>query len=161
MNEIVNNKAQAPLPAKHSPTFQGLRIGKKTAKALEVMAYEGLSLPLAAKRYSMRTDNLNRAFSRPEVKERFNQLVKSIRDGAGVRAHLRIDHLSQTSESDHVQLEGSKWLAGVADIAPIKRVQGKFSHNHTFGGFTFGDYEEEKAKDITPPLDQTSSDADE
>jgi hypothetical protein len=111
------------------------------------MAYEGLSLHLAAKQHKIRPDNFTRTFNIPAVRRVYNQLVKSIRDNAGQQAYVRMVNLSQTSQSDHVKLEANKWIAGVDGIAALKRVEGRMQHSHTFGGF---DYPEPDTVDVTP-----------
>ncbi len=128
-------------------TFDGLGLGDKSIEALEAMAYEGLSLHLAAKRADIRVDNFNRTFSNPRVRRVYNQVVKSIRDNAAQQAYIRMVGLAQTSQSDHVRLEANKWIAGVDGIAAVKRVEGKMHHTHAFGGF---EYDEPEAVDITP-----------
>lgn len=128
-------------------TFEGLGLGKSSVEALEAMAYEGLSLHLAAKQHKIRTDNFTRTFNNPRVRRVYNQVVKAIRDNAGQQAYVRMVNLSQTSSSDHVKLEANKWIAGVDGIAALKRVEGRMQHTHAFAGF---DYPEPDTVDVTP-----------
>ena len=129
------------------PPFEGLNLGQKSIKALEAMAYEGLSLPIAAERNEMIVGNLNRAFNLPKVRRAYNQIVAALKQNEGLRAYMRIVRLSQVANSDHVKLEANKWIAGVDGIAALKRVEGKFSHTHAFGGF---DYPDPEPIDVTP-----------
>ncbi len=117
------------------------RMSDQLRTALEAMAHEGLSLPLAAGRAKMAPESLKAAFRRPHVKQAYNQLVMEIRNNAGQSAFLRINHLSQTADSETVKLEANKWVAGVDNIAPIKRVEGRVQVSHSFAGFTFDDGE--------------------
>lgn len=121
------------------PSFEGLGIGARSVQALELMVTEGLDAEIAAKRVGLRTNNFRRTFNLPQVRTAYIQAVKFLRQGAGQRAFRRIDHLAQTAQSEHVRLEGNKWVAGVEGLAPVKRVEGKFDINHTFGGFDYGE----------------------
>lgn len=131
-------------------SFEGLGLGEKTVTALEAMAYEGISLHIAARRLEMKPQNLTRAFNLPHVRRVYNQLVSAIRQNAAQEAYIRMVDLSQTSSSDHVRLEANKWIAGVGGIAALKRVEGRIHHTHAFGGFEF---EEPETVDITPDDD--------
>jgi hypothetical protein len=139
-------------------TFDGLKLSEHYVEALEAMAYEGLSLHLAAKKANIRPDNFSRTFNNPAVRRVYNQLLKSIRDNAGQQAYVRMVNLAQTSSSDHVRLEANKWIAGVDGIAALKRVEGRMQHSHTFGGF---EYPEPEPVDVTPDdaAPDTQSDA--
>ena len=117
--------------------FTGLRLGAKTVEALELMAYSAIPLKEAADQVGIRRSNLGRAFDMPAVRQRWNELVRQIRDNEGSAAYRRISELSRTAASEHVRLEANKWLAGVDGVAPVKRVEGKFAHAHSFGGFTY------------------------
>lgn len=114
------------------------RISPKLATMLEIMAYEGVSLPLAAERAGMAVSSAKKAMAKPHVKTSFNQLVADIRANAGQAAYLRIARLSEEATSETVRLEASKWVAGVDGIAALKKVEGKHSVSHTFGGFAYG-----------------------
>lgn len=138
-------------------TFDGLGLGEKTVKALEAMAYEGISLHIAARKNEMKPQNLTRAFNLPHVRRVYNQMVMAIRQNAAMEAYIRMIDLSQTSASDHVRLEANKWIAGVGGIAALKRVEGRIAHTHTFGGF---EYPEPEPVDVTPADTQSPADAD-
>lgn len=118
-----------------APNFKGLRLGKKNIEALEVMAYEGLSLNVAADRLGIRRANLQRAFDLPKVRSAFNSVTTYIRSNAAHQAYLRINHLSQTAKSEQVRLKAAEWLCGVDNIAPTKRVERRVQHDVAFGGF--------------------------
>lgn len=138
-------------------TLKGLRLGAKSTKAIEDMAYRGMPLTVAADTHKIRRDHLTRTFNRPEVRAVYNQIVKSIREGAAVQAYLRNVELSHAATSENVRLEANKWIAGVDGIAALKRVEGRMHHSHTFEGF---DYDAAMgAKDVSP--DTASDDDDE
>lgn len=115
------------------------RFGPQLREAMEAMAHEGISIKDAAIRAKMHIEALRRAFRKTHVKQAYNQLIADIRANAGQLAYLRINHLGQTAISENVKLEANKWVAGVDNIAPIKRVEGRVQVSHSFGGFTFGD----------------------
>lgn len=129
----------------------------KTRQALEDMAFEGLSLPHAAKRHGIRTDNLQRAYDRRKVRAAYYQVVKAVRDNAAQDAYRRIDHLSRTSDSERLQFDASRWIAGVDGISPVQKVDARHQHNVQFQGFAYPDIH---AKDVTP-ADSKSPDDDE
>ena len=129
------------------PTFKGLRLADRTIEALEMMAREGVSIREAAERVGARQDNLQRAFDLPPVRQRFNQLVAYIRANEMQAAWLRMSQLARTADSEHVKMECNKWLAGVDGLAPIKRVESKYSVHHSFGGFEMGTFEDEAPED--------------
>ncbi len=132
--DLEEAAAQAELPS-----FDNLGIGPKSVQALEMMAYEGLDYRVAAERAGIERRNFRRTFNLPQVRKAYMSVLSHLRANAGQRAFRRIDHLSQTAQSEHVRLEGSKWVAGVEGLAPVKRVEGKFDINHTFGGFDYGE----------------------
>jgi hypothetical protein len=45
--------------------------------------------------------------------------------------------MSETAASETVKLDAYKWIAGVDNIAPIKRVEGRMTHTHAFQWFGF------------------------
>lgn len=118
-------------------SFKGLGLAARTVKALDDMAYRGVPLPHAADAHNIRRDNLSRSFNSPQVRAVYNQIVKSIREGAAVQAYLRNVELAHTASSENVRLEANKWIAGVDGIAALKRVEGRMHHQHSFGGFDY------------------------
>lgn len=152
--EATDIKAQAALPS-----IYDLNLGTKTIEALELMLHEGVSSFLAAKRCGLRPDNLMRARNSKQVVKYWNHTVAQQRANSAQEAFQRINHLSQETQSDHVKLEANKWVAGVGGVAPIKRVEGKFSHSVSFGGFEFDEPEPEPI-DITPKHDTASGEVD-
>lgn len=123
-----------------------LRMSPQLKVAIEAMAYEGLELPDAAEKAGLQVQSLKVAFRKNHVKQAYNQLVAEIRSGAAVRAFLRVNTLSAKAKSEDVRLRAGQWVAGVGDIAPIRRVEGRHSHHVSFGGFGF----DGTALDITP-----------
>jgi hypothetical protein len=152
---LEQQKASASLPrivVKRVPGVRRARISPETRAAMELMAHEGISLPMAAQRVGMLQVSLERAMQRPVAKAAYSQLVKQIRENAAQSAYLRINHLGQVADSETVKLEANKWIAGVDNIAPVRRVEGRYQVSHSFGGFMFDD---DGAVDVTP--DDTSS----
>ena len=60
---------------------------------------------------------------------------------------MRIVELSQSAKSETVRADCNKWLAGVDNIAPVKRVEANYQHKVQFGGFEYPDLE---PIDVTP-----------
>jgi len=121
----------------------------KLKNAIELMASEGLTAKQAAPRAGMKLQSLQKALRRKHVIASVNQLSAEIRSGAAQRAFHRIDHAGATAKSEAVKLEANKWVAGVGNIAPVKRIEGRMSHSVTFGGFDYGETEPEPI-DVTP-----------
>lgn len=156
-------KGEAPAPNDDSEggapqvlSFRDVCTSEEYAQAFEEMAYEGKPIALAAKHHKIRTDNLTRAFNRPKIRKVYNQIVKSIKEGAGVQAYIRNIDLSVNSASDHVKADLNKWIAGVDGIAALKRVEGRMHHTHSFDGFEYPD--EEPPIDITPDAQSDAED---
>lgn len=150
-----DDKAPAPAEAlAETPqiSFKGLGLAARTVRALDDMAYRGVPLPHAADTHGIRRDNLTRSFSSPQVRAVYNQIVKSIREGAAVQAYLRNVELAHTASSENVKLEANKWIAGVDGIAALKRVEGRMHHQHSFAGFEFGGFDH-AAPDTTSEVD--------
>jgi hypothetical protein len=160
LNTTNNTKEINHIEGEALPSFEGTGLADNTVKALEEMAFEGKSLSLAAKANNIRTDNLTRTFNKPHIRHVYNQLVKTIKENAGMQAYIRNIQLSQTSGSDHVRADLNKWIAGVDGIAALKRVEGKFSHTHAFGGFDYPDPEPIDVTPTEPETDIQSVDAD-
>lgn len=132
------------MPEAQAQRTQGVtraRLSAEMKQVIEIMAYEGLPLPQAVERVGMNLKSAKKAMTKPHVKHAFNQLVAEIRSSAGQLAYLRINRMGSEAQSEPVKLEANKWIAGVDNIAPIRRVEGKYQHNHSFGGFEFGDYD--------------------
>lgn len=137
--EDIPKELQAELKDIDLPSFEDLRLGPKTINGLNLMAWEGIDISLAADRVGVRRDNFIRTFRTPSVRKVFNSILKAQNDNAGLMAYVRIKHLAHNATSEHVRLEANKWIAGVEGLAPVKRVEGRVSVNHTFGGFVFED----------------------
>jgi hypothetical protein len=126
-----------------------LRMSAELKTAIEAMAYEGLELPDAAEKAGLQVQSLKAAFRKNHVKQAYNQLVAEIRSGAAIRAFLRVNTLSAKAKSEDVRLRAGQWVAGVGDIAPIRRVEGRHSHHVSFSGFDM----DLSPLDITPDDD--------
>lgn len=159
MTDNTNNAPKAPSHAqpkdklgRFTPNAKG-----KTRKALDLMASEGIDDRLAAKRAGCRLDNLRRTLRMPENIAYLNQAINDVRQNAGQKAFMRNVHLAQTASSEHVRADLNKWIAGVDNIAPVTRVDGRMTHTHTFGGF---DFEPAPPVDVTPTDTKTVADDD-
>lgn len=124
----------------------------QTIDALEAMATTGITLRCAAKEYKVDKSTLQRALRRPRVKRAYDQVIKHIQQNAGMQAFLRINHMGQEANSENVKLDANKFIAGVAGISPIKKVEGHHTHNVKFGGFVFDD---DEPLDVTPENSQS------
>ena len=124
-----------------------VKIREKTRRALEAMAYEGLSPTQAADRFGIRRDNFSRVMKRPAVRQAYTALVGAIRDNAAQAAYMRINEMSMNAKSERVRLKANEWIAGVDGIAKVQRVEGRMRHQVIFGGFEYPDLE---TKDVTP-----------
>lgn len=138
-----------PIPPERTKTghFRA-RITKKIARLVEEMVHNALSRTEAAQRAGMTDDAARKALKRPHVKAYYNQAVADVRENAAQRAYLKIAKLSETGESERLQFDASRWVAGVDGIAPVQKVQGQHHHSHSFAGFEY------PTIDVTP--DKTS-----
>jgi hypothetical protein len=125
------------------------RLTANLKACIELMAHQGISIEKATADLGINLEATKRAFRKNHVKQAYNQLVAEIRSGAAVRAFLRVNHLGEAANSETVRLEANKWVAGVGDIAPIRRVEGRHSHHVSFAGFDM----DLNPLDITPDDD--------
>ena len=130
-----------------TPTGRKGRLSPQLRDTMDIMANEGVALPIAAERAGASVQAMKQAFRRPHVKQAYNQLIADIRANAAQGAYLRINHMSQTANSETVKLDANRWIAGVDGISPVQKVEGRHLHRHDFGGFDYGDTE---ARDVTP-----------
>lgn len=147
---------QAEAPVGEPPKQYKRRVSPAMREVIRIMAEEGASLPIAANKAKMTRDAAVRAFNRPHVKALYNSMIKEIRENAAQQAYMRINHLSETAESENVRLDSSKWIAGVDGLAPIRKLEGRFAHSHQFKGFDYAN-----PKDVTPTDDSASRGVDE
>ena len=73
----------------------------------------------------------------------------------GQQAHIRIVELSQNAKSETVRADCNKWLAGVDNIAPVKKVEANHQQQIAFGGFEVvldrsDDDNRDDPNDVTP-----------
>ncbi|MEM9584825.1 MAG: hypothetical protein AAGA08_17065 [Pseudomonadota bacterium] len=118
-----------------------VRISDQMHKCIDLMILEGLPLPLAAERADITRDTAVKNMRKPHVLQLFNQKVREVRENAAQAAYIRMSHLAVSSDSERIGLDANRWLAGVDGIAPVQKVQGSYSINHTFGGFVYPDLE--------------------
>lgn len=135
-------------------SFEGMGLQKPTIRALERMAWEGTSLHLAAEREGIKPWTIQRTLKNERVKSVLNQIRIAATANMGQDALVRVAQLSQTAQSESVRLEGNKWIAGVAGLAPVRRVEGRFNVQHSFGGFAY----DSEPIDVTPDADTSSGD---
>jgi hypothetical protein len=127
-----------PKPSlKRSGSMKRARLSPQMASVLDVMALEGLSVRDAARQVGMSPDAALKALKRPHVKTAYNHMLNEVRQNAAHRAYLRICHLAEAGDSEEVRLRACMWVAGVEDIAPLKKVQAQFASG-PFGGFLIG-----------------------
>ena len=138
MNDVTKTDVpERTVKGKYKP-----RVSAKMQAVVEIMAHEGLSLDVAAKRIKMDQRSARRAFKRPIVRAAFNALVKEVRENSAQQSFLRINNLSQRETNDRLKLEANKWVAGVGGISPVQKIQGQHQVAHSFAGFTYDDEDE-------------------
>jgi hypothetical protein len=157
LDTLTKGAAPPKLIVKRVKPNKQARISDQMRTVLEEMAFKGDDLKTASIAAGITYTAAMRAFHRPHIKAAYNQLVADIKANAGQAAYLTIRHMSKAAASETVKLEANKWVAGVDNIAPVKRVEGRFQHSHSFGGYDYGD----GAVDITPAPDTASGDDDE
>lgn len=135
MNDVTKSEiSERSKQGKYKP-----RVSTKMQAVIEIMAYEGLSLDLAAKQVGMEQRSARRAFKRPIVRAAFNALVKEVRENSAQQSFLRINHTSQRKTEDRLKFDANRFIAGVGGISPVQKVQAQHQVTHTFAGFTYND----------------------
>ncbi|MFT5799678.1 MAG: hypothetical protein ACI84R_003756 [Candidatus Azotimanducaceae bacterium] len=80
-------------------------------------------------------------YAQAHVLQLFNRRVKDVRENAAQGAYLRIAHQLVNSPNEFVKLDANKWVAGVDDISPVQKVEGRHSIARTFTGYEYPDLE--------------------
>ncbi|MEM7213052.1 MAG: hypothetical protein AAF479_14375, partial [Pseudomonadota bacterium] len=86
----------------------------------------------------MSDHGLYQAMTRPHVMALYNQEFTRLREGSAARAFINIVDLADNSTSQDVKVRANTWLAGVAGIAPVQKVQHSGQIAHTFEGYDYG-----------------------
>jgi predicted DNA-binding protein (UPF0251 family) len=123
------------------------RITARIKEVIRLMTEEALPRAEAAQRAGITDDAVQRAMKKKHVRAAYNQAVADVRENAAQKAYLKIARLSDAGDSQRLQFDASRWIAGVDGIAPVQKVEGRHMVNHSFAGFEY------------PTIDVTPGDA--
>jgi hypothetical protein len=139
-----------------------LRITKPVRTAIEAMVFEGLKRSEAAARSGITDHALYTALTKQHIKAYRRGLMDEMRTGEGHRAYVKLTVLKDSAASEHVQMESSKWVAGVAGISPVQKQEVKHSGSIDLRAGYVIDLTPKKpgddARDITPADMQSGDD---
>ena len=115
--------APALTPSGHFEGKDGrkLTISGKIRAAIGLMIEEGLTRQAAAEKAGIKDHSLYVALTKPHVKAFRMGLINEQRTSEGQRAYIKLTKLGDTASSEHVQMEASKWVAGVDGISPVQK----------------------------------------
>lgn len=112
------------------------RISGRVKVAIDAMVYEALPRSKAAKRAGLSEHGLYKALRKPPVLAYMNSQMGMIRTSAASRTIAKAEKLMDEAESEHVQADMTKWLAGLEGIAPTQRIENTHIHRNAQPGLT-------------------------
>jgi phage terminase small subunit len=119
-------------PSKKPPKQQAEGIlTAKRRRLVEQMVYECQTRDEAAKAAGLSREGARVALKMANVREYIRECEKDVRERASWRAHRQIESLATGAASEHVQLQGSIWLAEDGGYGRAAQPQ---EHHHTVGG---------------------------
>lgn len=86
------------------------------------MVFEGAKRDEAADNAGLHRDSLRKAFKRPDVLTYLREQQQALRTSAAARTIAKAEKLMDGAESEHVQADMVKWLAGLEGVSPTQRV---------------------------------------
>lgn len=113
------------------------RLSPRVKEAVELHIQEGYSRTDAAKAAGIKDDTFRRALRLPHVRAYIRQQFAELRETGPARAYHHIRRLADNSESERLQFDASRWIAGVDGLAPAKTVNISGNVSHSFDGYAF------------------------
>ena len=110
------------------------RISAKVRDAVRLMVEEGLNRAQASERAGLKDNSLYVALRRPEVCAFRTEIMEALRTSAASRTIAKAEMLMDDAESEHVQADMTKWLAGIVGIIPVQRSENLHIHATTTPG---------------------------
>lgn len=97
------------------------RISGKVRIAIDAMVLEALPRPKAAEKAGMSEHGLYKALRKPPVLRYMREQMQVLRESAAARTLAKAEQLMDGADSEHVQADMTKWLAGLEGISPITK----------------------------------------
>ena len=94
------------------------------------MVHEGKKLNDALQVVGITRDAYLKASYKPEFKHYLAEQMRVLREHAARRSVSRIDDLADNADSEHVQLEASKYLLAIEGTVPVQRTESVQHHVH-------------------------------
>lgn len=117
--EVQHQRAENP---------KQVRISAKVKRAIEEMVDNSRKRSEAAEVVGLTDDALYRALTKPEVLAYRAQRLRVLRESAAARTIAKAEQLMDGAESEHVQADMTKWLAGIEGISPVNRSESLHIH---------------------------------
>jgi len=112
--EVQHSNAHAP---------RKVRISTNVKRAIEAMVHDGKKRAEAAQIAGILDESLRQALTRQECCAYLNDQLRVKRTSAAARTVAKAEQLMDGAESEHVQADMTKWLAGLEGISPVQRTE--------------------------------------
>jgi hypothetical protein len=113
------------------------RISGRVRIAIDAMVMEALPRPEAAKRAGITEHALYKALRKPPTLAYMQTQLQALRESAAARTIAKAEKLMDSAQSEHVQADMTKWLAGIEGIAVVTKTESLNVHKHFIPGLTF------------------------
>lgn len=98
------------------------RISRKARHAIDLMVREGLKRSEAAAKAGLTDNAMYVSLRRPETLAYMRDQMQVLRTSAAARTIAKAEQLMDGAESEHVQADMTKWLAGLEGLSPTQRI---------------------------------------
>jgi hypothetical protein len=123
-------------------TERKTRLSGRVKAAIELMVWKGQKRDQAADSAGLHRDSLRKALKRPDVLAHMRAQMDLLRTSAAAGTISRAEHLMHNADSEHVQLDATKWLAGLEGLSPVAKSENVHLHRGMTPGLTiiYGDW---------------------
>ena len=98
------------------------------------MVLDALPRREAAEKAGITEHTLYKAMRKPTVMAYMRSQMQVLRESAAARTIAKAEQLMDKAQSEHVQADMTKWLAGLEGISPTQRIENTHIHRNTQPG---------------------------
>lgn len=100
------------------------------------MVFDALPRDKAAQIAGLSDHGLYKALRNPPALAYMRAQMQVLRTSAASRTIAKAEKLMDGAQSEHVQADMTKWLAGLEGISPVQRTENMHVHQHVIPGLT-------------------------
>lgn len=112
------------------------RISTNIRRAIELVVLKGEKIDEACKSVGITRWAYDKAFLKAEVRAFQSECMRVSRTNAASRTVAKAEKLMDSAESEHVQMDAVKWLAGLEGIQPVNKSEITHTHQGSIPGLT-------------------------